>query len=450
MNKRELIAILFEKGKIAGLSDMEVYIQGGKEFDIKIFKGEIDKYSISSEEGLSFRGVYNGKMGYSYTEKIDETSVDMLIQDAIDNARAIDSEDEEEILEGSKEYKHIEVFNQSLESISPSEKIEFTKLLEQEALKLDKRVVAVYDCLYGEQSSYRMLVNTKGLDLKSKSNMAHAYISVMLKDGEDVKTADKYIIGNDFSMFDAKVLAQEAVKEAISMLGADSIESEEYPVILRNNVAADIMEAFIPVFIAENVQKDISLLKGKLGEKIANSLITIVDDPFMENGVASCGFDGEGVSTIYKKIVDKGVLKTFLHNSKTAKKDGIESTGNAHKGSYKSPISISSSNMYIENGTTSYEEIVKSTEKGLLIIDVQGLHSGLNTISGDFSLSAYGYLIENGEIERPVNQITIAGNFYELINDIEAVGNDLKFTLPGFGYIGSPTLKIKKLSISGK
>jgi len=451
MNKRELAKILFEKGKKQGIEEMEVFIQRKKKLNIKVFKGEIDNYSISDENGLSFRGLYNGKMGYSYTEKLDESSVDMLIKEVIDNANVIDSDDEEFIFEGSKQYKEINSFNDELDKISNEEKVSFTKAMEEEALKADKRAHAVNYCMFGEEVEHNILLNTKGLDLEDKSNMAYAYISVMVKEGDEVKTAAKYVISNNFDKFNAKALALDAINEGISMLGADSVESDNYPVILRNDAAASLLEAYSVVLSAENVQKGLSLLKGKLNKNIANSTITLTDNPFMEGGAFVKSFDGEGVATTKKNIIENGVLKTYLHNLKSAKKDGVKPTGNGYKASYKSAISIAPTNMYIQKGSSTFEEMIKSIDKGLLIIDFQGLHAGVNTVSGDFSLSAYGYLIEGGKVVRPVNQITVAGNFYEMIKRISEVGTDLKFTLPGGGgYIGSPSLKIEELSISGK
>lgn len=191
-------------------------------------------------------------------------------------------------------------------------------------------------------------------------------------------------------------------------------------------------------------------MKGKLNEKIASSVFTLVDDPYMEGGLASRSFDGEGVACKYKKVVDKGVLKTYLHNLKTAKKDGVETTGNAGKGSYKSSIGISPSNFYVEKGERDLNQMMADIDKGILITELQGLHSGLNSISGDFSLAALGFLIEGGKISRPVDQITVAGNYFEMLKDIEETGSDLKFGLPGGAYIGSPSLRIKKLSIAGE
>ena len=450
MDIKALIDKIFEKGRASGLEDMEVYYSAGTSLTLKVFQKELETYNLSEGEGLSLRGVYRGKMGYSYTEKADESSIDRLVKDVIENATIIDSDDEEVIFEGSKEYKKVDSFNPSLSEVREEEKIEFVKKLEEEAFNLDDRIVSVQSCVYGDGSGETIMSNTKGLYLRDKSNIAYTYISVVAKEGEDIKTGLAYRTGNDFNKFDAKEIAREAVEEALALLGASPVKSGDYKVIIRNSAAADLLEAFTGIFSAEAVQKNLSLLKGKLNEKIASSVFTLVDDPYMEGGLASRSFDGEGVACKYKKVIDKGVLKTYLHNLKTAKKDGVETTGNAGKDSYKSSIGISPSNFYVEKGERNLNDMIADTDKGILITELQGLHSGLNSISGDFSLAALGFLIEEGKISRPVDQITVAGNYFEMLKNIEEIGSDLKFGLPGAAYIGSPSLKIKKLSIAGE
>ena len=168
------------------------------------------------------------------------------------------------------------------------------------------------------------------------------------------------------------------------------------------------------------------------------------------NGGASAAFDGEGVATRTKDVIEKGRLVTFLHNLKTAKKDGVEPTGNASRASFKSPVGISPTNFFIQPGEKSYDQLVADLSDGIIIIDVQGLHSGANPVSGDFSLGAYGYLVEKGKVVRPVDQITIAGNFFKLLAAVEEVGSDLQFGTPGpRGHIGSPSLLISSLSVAG-
>jgi len=450
MEMKSLIDKIFQKGREKGLNDMEVYYSAGSSLTLKVFQKELETYNLSESEGLSLRGVYKGKMGYSYTEKVDETSIDQLVRDVLENAVIIDSDDEEFIFEGSKEYIKVDSFNPALSNVSEEKKIEFVKSLEEEAFKLDKRIESVEVCVYGDGYGEIIMSNTKGLFLQDKSNIAYTYIVVVAKEGEDIKTGMAYRTGNDFNKFNARDIAKEAVDEALALLGAKSVKSGDYNVIIRNSAAADLLEAFTGIFSAEAVQKNLSLLKGKLNEKIASDKFTLIDDPYMESGLASKSFDGEGVACKYKKVVDKGVLKTYFHNLKTAKKDGVETTGNASKGSYKSSLGISPSNFYVEKGERELNEMIADINKGILITELQGLHSGLNTVSGDFSLAALGFLIENGKISRPVEQITVAGNYFEMLKNIEETGSDLKFGLPGGSYIGSPSLKIKKLSIAGE
>ncbi|NLK63789.1 MAG: TldD/PmbA family protein [Tissierellia bacterium] len=450
MEMKALIDKIFQKGRESGLNDMEVYYSAGSSLTLKVFQTELDTYNLSESEGLSLRGVYKGKMGYSYTERVDEASIEQLVRDVVENATIIDSEDEEDIFEGSKEYKKVDSFNLGLSKISEEEKIKFVKKLEEEAFKLDKRITSVQACVFGDGYGETIMSNTKGLFLEDKSNIAYTYISVVAKEGEDIKTGLAYRTGNDFNKFIAEEIAKEAVDEALALLGASSVKSGDYKVIIKNSAAADLLEAFTGIFSAEAVQKNLSLLKGKLNEKIASDKFTLIDDPYMEGGLASKSFDGEGVACKYKKVIDKGVLKTYFHNLKTAKKDGVETTGNASKGSYKSSIGISPSNFYVEKGERDLNEMIADLDKGILITELQGLHSGLNSISGDFSLAALGYLIEGGKISRPVEQITVAGNYFEMLKNIEETGSDLKFGLPGGAYIGSPSLKIKKLSIAGE
>jgi PmbA protein len=269
---------------------------------------------------------------------------------------------------------------------------------------------------------------------------------VVARDGADTKTAYFVKTGQDFGVFNAQEIAGKAVEEACSMFGASSISSRSYRVVLRNDVAATFLGVFSSSFSAENVQKGMSLLKGKLGEQVADASVTIIDDPFLVERPNSCAFDAEGVATFRKNIVENGRLATYLYNQKTAKKDGVISTGNAAKTSYKSAIGTAPINLYIKPGSQSWEQLLQEMDQGLVIIDVQGTHSGANPVSGDFSLSAYGYWVEGGRIVRPVNQITIAGNFFEMLKDVEVIGSDLDWG----GIFGSPSLLVKKLAVAGK
>ena len=440
---------LFKKAEEYGFENAEIYMNEANSFDLRVFKQEIDHYSINEDEGLSFRGIYDGKMGYSYTEKLEESSINMLLEDAQQNAKIIDKK-EGEIFSGSENYKKMNLYNDELNSVSPEEKIEIVKSLEKFAYDEDDRVQAVNYCLYSDSEFSQKIINSKGLNLSFANNIAYLFLSVVAKEGDEIRSANKFQITQNFSDFNPKDIASKAVEEATSLFGATSIKSGSYPIILRNDIAAKILSTFSSTLSAENVQKGLSLFVDKIGDKVAGNNFNLIDDPFFEDGFNSTPFDGEGVATRKKEIIKDGVLTTFLHNLKTAKRAGVESTGNAYRNSHKSSVDIAPTNMYIDKGEYSYDELIKSIDEGVVIIDVQGLHSGANSVSGDFSLGAFGYYIKNGRIEHPIEQITISGNFLQMLKDIEMVGNDLKLGLPGKGHFGSPSIKIKELDISGK
>ena len=448
MDYREFLHKLVNKGQDK-MEDVEAFLVKQKQLEIEIYKGDIDKYSIAESGGLSLRGSSNGKMGYSYTEKIEDDSIDMLIDDALENSKYIEGSSDEVIFSGSESYEDLNHYNESLKEVSTQDKINFAINLEKEAYALDSRVFAVDACAYQEFEGERYIVNSKGINLHDKSNGGAIYISVVVKEGEDTKTGISYRIFSDFTSLDYKEMAKEAVDNAITMLGAENIKSDKYPVIFENTTFADLLAAFTPIFSADNVQKGLSLLKGKVGEEIAAPILSIVDDPFLKGGYGSRNFDDEGTASTFNRIIDNGKLEKIAYNWKTANKDGVTSTGNASR-SYKGSINIAPTNLYVVNGDTDIDELIALADNGLYINDLAGLHSGLNAVSGDFSLSASGYEIINGEKKRPVNQITIAGNLYELFKDIVAIGNDLKFGMPSYGYIGSPSILIKSLSVSGE
>lgn len=448
MDYKDLLNKLIEKGQ-EKMDEVEAFLVKNKQLDIEIYKGEIDKYSLAESGGLSFRGSSQGKMGYSYTERLEESALDSLVYEALENSKYIEGSDDEIIFSGSESYEEINHYDDSLNQVPTQDKLNFLINLEKEAYSLDERVFAVNACAYQEFEGERYLVNSKGLDLHDKSNGGAAYISVVVKDDEDTKTGISYRIFYDFSSLDYKEIAKEAVDRATSMLGASNIKSGNYPIIIENTTFANLLSAFTPIFSSDNVQKGLSLLKGKLGEEIASPLLTIVDDPFLKGGFASRNFDDEGTASTFKTMVDNGKLVSFAYNWKTANREGVASTGNASR-SYKGPISIAPTNLYVVNGDLDLDEMMVLADKGLLINNLEGLHSGLNPVSGDFSLSASGYEIKDGKKARPVNQITIAGNLYEVFKNIVAVGNDLKFGLPSNGYIGSPSILVKSLAVSGE
>ena len=445
MDKNSFIDLVFSKAHEKNIEEFEIYFLSGKNISLKVFKGKIESFSDNQNQGISFRGKFDGKMGYSYTESFEEEDADFLINEAYENGSVIESSDEQIIYEGGGEYIPVNTYEENLKNIEIPQIENFLINLEKEAYSLDKRIKTVVVCMFGMGESERIIKNSKGISLHDRGNTAYSYISVSAEENGVVKTGSDFKVSRDFKAFDYKTLAENAVKKAAAKLDTFKPELKENICIIENTAFTSLLDSMTGIFSAEAVQKNLSLLKGKLEEKIACEKFTLVDDPHLENGEGSCSFDSEGVPTKYKELVSKGILKTYLYNLKTAKKDGVKSTGNAAKGGYKGTIGISPFNLYVKKGEVSFDELLKKMDRGVIITDFAGLHSGLNSVSGDFSLAAEGFIVENGKKGKAFNQITVAGNFFELLLNIEEIGEDMKFSLSG---TGSPSVLVKNLHFS--
>jgi PmbA protein len=450
MNLQEFKERLFQLGEQHGFTDMELYYEREEKFACELYKGEIDSYDTSEVFGTSFRGLYEGKMGYAFTEKLDEESLSFLIENAKENSQFIEDEVQEQIFAGSEKYEEGNFYSTNLADVSIHEKINLLKEIEKNIFAYDERVAGTDYFMLSSGETERAIMNSKGLSLREKKNHVGIYVSVIVKQGNQVKNGEYSRFTRDFSMLKAAAIAKHAVEEALSQLDALSAESKNYPVLLRNDAASALLQTYSTIFSAESTQKRQSALKGKTGQSISVPSLNIVDDPFLEEGLLSSTFDSEGVASVKKDIVKGGRLVSLMHNRKTAQKEGVESTGNAYKASYKGALTVAPTNFHIVPSDKSYDELVSSLSEGMIITELSGLHSGANTISGDFSIAANGYYVKDGKVQNAVNQMTIAGNFYELLHNIEAIGSDLEFSM-GFmatGYIGSPSLLIKELAVT--
>ena len=376
--------------------ETELFKQENVSKKLGVFQGELEKFSFSSTSGISLRGIKDGKPGYAYTEIMDDKSVDILLEGALGNAESVDSEIQVSLLDQCNEYPKIDNLVLRLDSIETQAKIQLMLKLEKSALEKDLRITSVQDCIYQEFAATRSIINSRGMSLEDKAEGGFVYLSVVAKQDEDTKTGSSYRLFRDPADLNVDEMAAEASEEALSMLGASPVDSGVYPVVIRFNVFAEILEAFFPIFTADNVQKGLSGLKGRLGEKIASKIVTICDDPFCGDGFAGTPFDDEGAATGYKNVIDGGVLCTYLYNSRSAAKENRNSTGNGFRASYKSPVSTSPTNFYLKTGDKSLEELLGLAEGGMLVTMAAGIHSGLDTVSGDFSVQAQGYMIKIG------------------------------------------------------
>ncbi|MCL2773414.1 MAG: TldD/PmbA family protein [Oscillospiraceae bacterium] len=449
MDFKEFAKKLLDKALEKGFSNAEIYMSDSMSLSISTLDGEIEKFQNSASRGISFRGTYKNKIGYSYSELLDSEVIDVIVTEAMQNSEILEEAEQDKLFADYKDEKYTEIagFNRELQSIPTEERIKSALLMEKSAKDADNMIKAVdYNSVsYSEHTV--AIINTYGLDLKYTDNGANGYsYARAVKDGE-TKTGGEFWYGLDWNEFDPEKIGKDAAEMAVSKFDAKSIKSGQYKTVMKNTAFADLLDTFSSVFLANKAQKGLSLLAGKLNEKIAADIFTLRDDPIYSTQPHiqnSCPFDAEGVATFNKAVIENGVFKTFLHNLKTAAKDGVKSTGNASKSGYKSPVEVAPKNLYVAPGDITFDELIEKAGDGLYVTDVAGLHSGANEVSGDFSLLAEGFVIEDGKISKPVEQITVAGNFFDVLKDIEAVANDLRFSS-----VGSPAVYIKKLDVAG-
>lgn len=438
---RSFVDRVLAAAQAAGIDPAEVSVSSGESFSTRVRKGAMENYQVSDRIGLTLRGRVNGRIGTASTQALDEESIGMLVRGVVESASLIETDEQDEILPPDAHYGEVVNRRAELEGVSAAEKIALAMDIDRRVMAADEKVVPQYTTVASESETFS-LRNTLGLDLSHESNMVYAYAGALAREGERSATGMKLLWGYDMKDVGAEAIAAGAVNEALAKLHAGRMKSGVYPVVIKNSAMADLLATFCGVFSADNAQKGLSLLAGREGEAIASAAVTLVDDPLMPWGLGSCPFDREGAATYKKNVIDGGVLTTLLHNRKTAKKAGVKTTGNAAGSGCVAP-----SNLFIAPGEGDAASLMAAMGDGLYLTEVSGLHAGANPVSGDFSLLSCGFEVKGGKPVRAVEQFTVAGNFYQLLADVLAVGGDLVFD---GSPIGSPSVRVTKLSVAGE
>ncbi len=450
MNEQDFLDRALDMAIKDGFCQAECYLVTGRSLEVRVFKHEISHFENSRTLGLSFRGMKDHKMGYAYSEIADPDVLMFLFREATENARIL-SDQEKEYLFAGEAIGTADTFSDQLAAVSAPELISAARTIESGGLEADPRIKGTEYALAEYSEGERLLANTLGLKVRQKSNLLVTFAMARAQEKDSLKQGSSIWQGRDLNQLNARQQGQLAAQIAVSHLGAKPVPSGNYPVVIENRAAVDLIRTFVPIFYADNIQKGFSLLGDKLGKIIASPVVSILDDPFVVDSFYHPLFDSEGVVCRKTSLIEKGQMTGMLHNQKTAARSQTDSTGNGFKASFKSPVAISSTNTVIQPGQKSRDSLIKTMDSGLLITDLQGLHSGCNLTSGDFSLSVEGFWVEKGHIDRPVEQITMAGNIYQLLSNVIDVGNDLWFGLPGgSGQVGSPSLQVDRLAISGQ
>lgn len=444
MNYIELAEKLVNKSISLGATSAEVFLESTRNLSVNVLKSEIETIEEASSQGAGFRVFVDGKMGFSHCNDFSDSSLESTISRAIAFAK-LSSPDENNVLTDDKGMTSVaELFDQSIAAISMENKIDMALELEKLAMK-DPRITKSSGAGYGEGESEIFIANSNGLLKSYKSSGCSLGVSVVAEKGEQKNTGGEYCSRVFFAdLVSLEEIAFMASQKAWEMLDPVMIKTQRASVIFDPDVARSLLGGILAAVNGERVLQGASFLKEQLNKQFASSLLTIIDDGTRNRSLGSSPFDGEGVPTMKNILVQNGTLKSFIYNTKAAKRAGVQSTGNASRGGFSSLPGIGTHNVYLEPGKNTPEEIIKGTKRGLLLKEVTGY--GIDAVSGNFSGGASGFWIENGEITYPVKGVTVAGRAFDILAAIDMMGNDIDLNKS----FASPTFRVAEMQIGGK
>jgi PmbA protein len=446
LNLREIADQCIRGVKKRRLDAYEVYLSQSVSTSIEVRDGELESFKRAQTLGLALRIIKDQRLGFSYSTGSDGPAVNGMIQAAIDGAANLSSDPFYGFPTPPRDIKPIpDIYDERMGRISEQEKIEKAKALESMALGLDKkRVRRVGKATYEDAERSVLIVNSEGNEQDCISSIFMGSVMAVAEEGSESEMGWDFDFHHRFDGLDVARIGREAARKAAEKLGGRAPRTAFYPAVIKNQVACEFLSVLAPSFAAENVRKGKSLFSNGEDSQGFSPFVTIYDDGLHPQGLAASPFDGEGVSSQKTPLVISGEIRGFLYDFYWGCREGRRSTGNCVREGVKAPPSLGISNLYIERGERPLGDLLGALHKGVLIEEVMGIHTA-NPISGHFSLGAAGFWVERGRPVHPVKGIAISGNVLDLFRNIEEVGADFRF----MGKVGSPSLKVRTLAISG-
>ncbi len=411
---------LFELAKQEGLEGLQIEVSGSNRMSFSYFQGSLDSYSVQEQKNLVAVGLFGGKLAVYRTEKFEQRDFPEIISALKEAAKYKSETSTVGLYGGAKKYKRRKKPLSDVGEIGISEKIALVKSIAEKAMAYDPRIDGTVQCFYSESSSESFFQNDKGIKLKDKDEYFSIALDVPATSEGVTKDNGIYRVGRTLGGFDADGFVKEAAEATLSKFGGEPIASGNYPTVIKNEVMASLIPSFVSAASAEEIERKTSFLLGKLGQPVASKKVTISEKP-LEPTTGYYFYDSEGVPAMSKDIVKNGVLATYLYNRETAAKAGTDSTGNGSLGSGR--FGIGFSNIFLKPGKKTFEEMISKIKKGVYVTDVAGLGTGLNETSGDFSLQAEGFLIEDGKLTKPLALITLGGNLLSMLASVKDLDN---------------------------
>jgi PmbA protein len=441
-----------ESALAAGANDAEAYAQDSVGREIRVFDGDVESLTDAGQRGLGVRCWIDHRSGYAYGTDLSEDGLRAVAAGAVEAARVADP-DEFAAAPAPTDASAPEIpglVDASLAGWDTERKVELAQAIERAARAADSRVVAVETTVYADEEERVALASSTGLAGTWEATTAYAYLQAIAESEGDKQTGLGFGMGRSPQALDPEEIGREGAERATSLLGATKPQSRTCPVVLDPIVAASFVGFIGATLCADSVQRGRSPFAGKLGEAVGSEALTLTDDAIDPAGLNSSPLDAEGSPRARTPLIEAGRLAAYLHDSYTARRqgDGTKTTANASRSGYRSPPTVSTSNLVVAPGARSFDELLAEGDDGVYVTDVAGLHSGVNPVSGTFSVGATGRRIAGGELAEPADGFTIASDLESMLAAVTAAGAERRW-VPFGGSVLAPALLIGEMAVSG-
>lgn len=445
---RDLATSVVSRALKAGASAAESVVHEGSEFSTVVRMGQVETLKESGSRAIGLRVFQGQKTANTYSSDFTAEGIQRLISGAMDLVRITSEDPYAGIPDASQSGSltgDLKLYYDDVYSLPPEERIEYARRAERAALEADRRMKNSDGGSFDAGAGHKILANSHGFVGEYQRSSCSVSAAPIAQDESGAMQRDYwYSLARTLSRLEsAESVGREAARRTLRRLGARKIASTQVPVVLDPMVAGSILDNIFDAVNGDAIYRQSSFLAGKLGEKIAASNITVIDDGTIPGGFGTQPFDDEGIPTRRTMVIENGVLKSYLLNTYTAKKLGLKTTGNASRGLAGTP-GIGAGNFFLQKGDRTPQQMIGDIKRGLYVVQFLGF--GVNMVTGDFSRGASGLWIENGELAYPVEEITVAGNLKDMLNNISEIGNDLEFR----GSLAAPTLRIDGMMIAGE
>ena len=425
---------------------VEAFVARGVRTSVKAYEGDVESLTSAQSQGVGIRVIHDHRQGFAHCGTLDDDVVAHTLADARDNVSFGEPDEWFGLAEPDGVLPPtLHLGSRELPAFPTADKVELALEIERRVRGLDPRVTGVRVASYGDSTGEVAVATSTGLAQSTSDAGCHVSVSALAVDGDETRIGGSIDASREPSELDLEKVAREAVERTVQLFGATKPMSTKVAIVLEPRFAATVLGIVGGTLTGERVLKGRSPFADRLGEAIASPLLTLVDDPTDQRSLAADVIDGEGLATRRNPLIDRGNLCEFLHNSYSGRRAGGRSTGSAVRG-YGSTPGVGCQALALTPGEGTLEGLIASVDRGFLVQALTGLHSGVNAVSGDFSVGAEGLMIRDGALAEPVREVTIASTLQRMLLDVRAVGGDVEW-LPGGSAM--PPIVIGDVTLSG-